>query len=118
MLKAMQFMTNYKFGVVVLIAFPFTDLKQTKKRPALVLFNSEDNDIVLCRITSQSAQNEFDIIIDDWKTCGLLLPSCVRLQKIVTAEKSNIEKVLGKLSVETKQKIKTGILKLIGKNLQ
>ena len=31
------FMTNYKFGDVVLVPFPFSNLTQEKKRPAVVI---------------------------------------------------------------------------------
>ncbi len=32
-------MTPYKFGDVVLVSFPFTNLKATKKRPAVIISN-------------------------------------------------------------------------------
>lgn len=40
-------------GDVVVIPFPFSDLTQTKKRPALVLAEAGGSDLVLCQITSQ-----------------------------------------------------------------
>jgi mRNA interferase MazF len=42
-------------GDVVLVPFPFTDLSQTKLRPAIVLYvQPEGEDITLCFISSQN----------------------------------------------------------------
>ena len=54
------FRSYYKFGDVVLIGFPFTNLQTTKKRPAVVISNAayqqERPDIILMAITSQVRQ--------------------------------------------------------------
>ena len=44
-------MTTYQPGDVVLLAFPFTDGVRQKQRPALVLLDTGDPDIVVARIT-------------------------------------------------------------------
>lgn len=46
-------MTNYNHGDIVLIGFPHTDLHQISKRPAFVLYDSGDQDILVARITTQ-----------------------------------------------------------------
>ena len=40
-------------GAVVLVRFPFSDLSQTKLRPALVLADAGRGDHILCQITSK-----------------------------------------------------------------
>jgi mRNA interferase MazF len=40
-------------GLVVLIRFPFSDLSQTKLRPAVVLANAGRGDWILCQVTSK-----------------------------------------------------------------
>jgi mRNA interferase MazF len=46
---------NLAKGDVVLVPFPFTDLSQTKLRPAIVLYvQPEGKDITLCFISSQN----------------------------------------------------------------
>lgn len=41
-------------GAVVLVQFPFSDLSQSKLRPAVVLAEAERGDWVLCQITSKA----------------------------------------------------------------
>ena len=41
---------------VVVIPFPFSDLSDSKRRPALVLVNLKGYDIILCQITSQTVR--------------------------------------------------------------
>jgi len=113
MLKAMRYMTNYKFGDVVLVAFPFTNLTKAKKRPALVLLDSKDDDIITCRITSQICNSKYDITISNWTHCGLLSPSWIRLHKIATIQKNKIDKTLGNLTVTDLIFVKQTINKLI-----
>jgi len=45
-------MARFVKGDVVVIPFPFSDLSQAKRRPALVLAELEGNDRILCQITS------------------------------------------------------------------
>jgi len=51
-------MTDYKFGDIVLVPFPFTDQSTSKKRPAVIIssntYNQKRPDIVIMAVTSQS----------------------------------------------------------------
>ena len=40
-------------GAVVLVRFPFSDLSQTKLRPAVVLADAGRGDWILCQVTSK-----------------------------------------------------------------
>ena len=42
-----------KRGAVVLVRFPFSDLSETKLRPAVLLADAERGDWVLCQVTSK-----------------------------------------------------------------
>ena len=106
-------MNKLNFGDIVLLKFPFTDNVKYKKRPALVINDFNDNDIIVCRITSQIYNTKNDIFIKDWKDSGLKLASVVRIHKIATLEKSMVELVLGKINYDIKQKVKNQYLKLI-----
>jgi hypothetical protein len=76
-----------KFGDVYICRFPFTSGTFSKPRPALVLFDL-GADVVLCRITSATHSGKLDVPIVDWSAAGLARPSIVRLNRLVTAEKT------------------------------
>lgn len=104
-------MTTYKTSDVVLVKFPFTDLVEQKKRPALVLNTVKEKGFILytiCMIASKVNLPLFegDNKLKDWKDAGLLHPSIARLSKLVTIEGSLIEKKLGSIRKEDKQGIK------------
>ena len=105
-------MTVYRLGEIVLVAFPHTDLQGISKRPAIVLYDSNDQDVVVARITTQEYNTDADYRIYDWKTCGLLAESYIRLGKLATIEKRYIAKKLGGLSAAELEDIKS-ILKKI-----
>lgn len=91
-------MGNYHPGEVVLLLFPFTDMRGAKRRPALVLLDTGDADVIVARVTSQVIQTAFDVELMDWQQAGLLLPSTARVHKLATLEKRLIERRLGKLT--------------------
>ena len=106
-------MERLSFGEIYLLKFPFSDSKKVKKRPVLVILDTGDNDLVVCRITSKIYSTEFDFKIEDWKESGLKLPSVVRLHKIATLEKDLIDKKLGQINERLKKKIKEKFNKMI-----
>ena len=91
-------MAELRTGAVVLIGFPFTDGAAAKRRPALVLLDSGDNDVVLARITTQVSGSRFDCELKEWSKAGLKAPSFVRLPKLATLEKRLVEKEFGSLT--------------------
>ncbi|MGH7451997.1 MAG: type II toxin-antitoxin system PemK/MazF family toxin [bacterium] len=91
-------MTTYDFGMIVLLNFPHTNLQQSSKRPALVVFDEGDDDVVVVRITSQPQTGRHDFEITTWRQVGLLFQSWVRAGKLATHEKSTIQRVIGKLA--------------------
>lgn len=94
-------------GDVVLVEFPFTDLSQTKLRPALVLWASTtENEVTLCFISSQNVSNlrptEFALNASDleFQSTGLRVSSKVRVSRITTLERQLIIRRLGKLGIQ------------------
>jgi hypothetical protein len=41
-------MNNFEFGDIVLLEFPFSGGGIIKKRPALIIKNTSDNDFIVC----------------------------------------------------------------------
>ena len=90
-------MKIYRPGEIVLLLFPFTDATGAKRRPALVILDTGDEDIIVFRVTSQGAQTSFDVELVEWRQAGLELPSVVRVHKVATLEKRLVERRLGTL---------------------
>jgi len=99
-------MNNLNFGDIVLLRFPFTDGNTFKRRPALIVNDCEDGDIIVCRITSRLYNSKYDIYIDNWEKSGLKLPSIIRVHKIATLEKNMVELIMGKIDETLKADIR------------
>lgn len=100
----------YKLGDIILIPFPFTDLSNTKVRPALIISknNQKSQNVIVCFITSNQRQTQNDVKIENIPETGLKTPSVIRLDKIATIDKKIILGELGKVNenffTENKQK--------------
>jgi len=88
-------MNKIETGSIVLLSFAFTGGIGVKRRPALVLKDCEDGDVLVCRITSKIYNSKYDIYLDDWLKFGLKLPSVVRIHKMATLETDMIETIMG-----------------------
>lgn len=58
-------MAEFVKGDVVVIPFPFSDLTQAKRRPALILATLTGDDLILCQITSQNMSDQYAIPINN-----------------------------------------------------
>ncbi len=99
-------MSILKFGEIVLLKFPFTDGEKSKRRPALILADTKDEDIIVCRITSKLYNSDFDFEIKNWGKSGLKLQSVIRLHKIATLEKGLVDQSIGMIDKKLKKLIK------------
>ncbi len=95
--------TTYQSGDLVLVDFPFTVSGPGKPRPALVILDTGDADVLLARVTTQVQNTPFDVVIADWQQAGLLAPSTVRLHKLATLAKSRVRRHLGSLTGNDRQ---------------
>ena len=95
---------------VVVVPFPFTDRRQTKRRPALVLspeaFQMDHGCSVLGMITdARNPRWPSDVLIDDIEAAGLQLPSVFR-SKLFTLDSELILSSIGLLSAADRRAIR------------
>ncbi|MHB1424122.1 MAG: type II toxin-antitoxin system PemK/MazF family toxin [Gemmataceae bacterium] len=106
--------TNYQAADLVLVDFPFSLGTQSKLRPALVLLDTGDSDILVARITTRPVATPFEVQLMDWRQAGLNAPSAVRLHKLATLEKNLIDRVLGRLEQGDRQKVSAILKQMFG----
>lgn len=111
--------TSIEQRSIVLLPFPFSDLTASKKRPALVVSNTEFNkkseDVVCCLITSNIEDREHSILITnkDMESGYLEFDSKIKSYRIFTADKKIIYRILGKLKKEKSRLVEKEIINLI-----
>ncbi|MEK6535774.1 MAG: type II toxin-antitoxin system PemK/MazF family toxin [Thermodesulfobacteriota bacterium] len=81
-------MAKFIKGDVVVIPFPFSDLSQSKRRPALVVVSLEGDDAILCQITSKTIKDTYAISIDetDFESGNLKQSGNIRPNRLFTAD--------------------------------
>jgi mRNA interferase MazF len=81
-------MGEFVKGDVVVVLFPFSDLSNAKKRPALVLARLDGDDVILCQITSRQVMDQYSISIGegDFMEGSLRQDSNVRPNRLFTAD--------------------------------
>ena len=86
-------------GSVILVPFPFSDLSQSKIRPALVLADAGRGDWILCQITSKPYADPRAVRLDEagFASGGLQLTSYVRPGKLFTANETLMVESVGQL---------------------
>lgn len=93
----------YRFGDIILLPLPYTDLRTVKTRPAIVVCSAPYQvsypDLVVCYVSSQTgaADKPLDHVIQKWKEAGLLKPSFLR-PKLATIDATLIVLQIGALA--------------------
>lgn len=95
-------MAAFVKGDIVVVPFPFSDLTNAKRRPALVLAALTKNDLILCLITSQAANDTYTTLIEthDFEAGSLNKTSYAKSNRVFTANEQLIAYKAGKLTVE------------------
>lgn len=102
-------------GAVVLVPFPFSDLSQSKLRPAVVLAAAGRGDWILCQITSNAYADPRALRLgaDDFASGGLRLTSYARPGKLFTAHQDLMVAEAGRLSAPALKVIIRQVIALI-----
>ena len=101
-------------GDIVLTPFPFTDLSQSKIRPAAVLTEVGMDDWILCEITTSTRVRIREIAIDtgDMRTGSLRVGSRARTDRIATLNESLFLRTIGRLNDPKLTEILTAVRSL------
>lgn len=104
-------MERFVKGDVVVVHFPFSDLSQAKKRPALVVSAPKGNDLILCQISTKQTKDSYAIPLPptDFVSGTIRQESIIRPNKLFTFDKSII---LYKAGAISRQKIENTIEKV------
>jgi mRNA interferase MazF len=101
-------------GEVVVVPFPFSNLSQSKNRPALVLIDLPGADAVLAAITSTGSDpNAIALEAQDFKQGFLPHSSYIHPAKLFTFQKSLIQKVVGRVTETKRKQVVTKIVSLL-----
>lgn len=99
-------------GDILLVPYPYTDLKATKTRPAVVIssdrYHEEQPDLVLAALTTNvlAATGTLDYKLQDWASSGLRFPTAFK-PVVVTLDPDLAVYHIGKLSSRDLTEINT-----------
>ena len=102
-------------GDIVVLPFPFSDLSESKVRPAVVLARANQSDWILCQITSNPYGDAQAIVIaqTDFQSGTLRLQSYARPSKLFTANEGLIISIEGTLKPEKLNEIREAIIEIL-----
>ncbi len=95
-------MEGFVKGDIVVIEFPYSHLKDAKRRPVLILKVPKGEDVIVLQITGSSYENLLEIPLkkEDFRKGSLKRDSYIRIDKIASIEKSLIKYKVGSLKQE------------------
>jgi mRNA interferase MazF len=102
-------------GAVVLVRFPFSDLSQTKLRPAVVLADAGRGDWILCQVTSKPYGDTLAIKLEgtDFSTGSLRVLSYARPGKLFTANRDLIVSEVATLKSKPLKQVVDAVVNLL-----
>jgi len=108
-------MAKFVKGDVVVVPFPFSDLSQSKKRPALVITALEGDDVILCQITSKSVKDNYALSLEDkdFESGSINQPSNLRPNRIFTTDSHIILYKVGRLKTAKLTEVLDKVVEII-----
>ena len=107
-------------GAIVLVRFPFSDLSQSKLRPAIGLADAGRGDWILCQVTSNPYSDTRAIMLSDesFRQGGLQRTSYARPAKLFTANHELMMAEVGVLTVEALRQVINAVVEVLHSGLQ
>jgi mRNA interferase MazF len=115
----MRFGIMYEQGDIVVVPFPFSDLKGIKQRPVLILSKNSDNnisdDVITCGITSHLKDVKYSVLIDNNELEKGEIPkkSRIKVDKLFTLDKKIIKKNVARVNNDIFEEVKKEFNNLI-----
>jgi mRNA interferase MazF len=102
-------------GQVVFLPFPFSDLSQSKRRPAVLLAYVGQGDWIACQITSNpfAESQAIELTQSEFQTGSLKRNSYLRPGKLFTANESLITATPGTLTFVALERIRDAVVAAI-----
>ena len=102
-------------GAVVLVPFPFSDLSQTKLRPAVVLADAARGDWILCQVTSKSYGDAHAVKLEDasFAAGSVQVTSYARPGKLFTANSDLMVAQVGTLKPDSLMEVVDALVDLL-----
>src|SRR5579883_2710862 len=97
---------------IVLISFPFSDLKSYKVRPVLVLsndkYNRKSEDFIAVPLTTNVKSREYSVLVTNknLERGRLIIDSNVKIDRIFSINKNLVRMNIGKINKDTYTRIK------------
>jgi len=110
--------TDHKQKDILLVKFPFTDFREFKKRPVIVISNDEYNsktlDLVVCAITSNLSYKDYSVLIsnNDLDSGYLLKESLIKTSHIATISKQIVIRKIASVNYEKFEEVKESLKSL------
>jgi len=110
-------MEEFVKGTILVVPFPFSDLSDSQRRPALVVATPGGDDIILCQITSQNRHDRYSIELTDrdFIEGGLKVNSYIRPNRIFTADTSLILYRAGRAKPEKMKEVEDMLVQIFKK---
>lgn len=107
---------------IVWVKLPFSNLGESKTRPAVILsndsYNGQSKDVVVCAVTSKLEPRQYSVELNQENLSEGRLPlkSLIRADKILQIEKGLIQARFAAINNETFDKLVNEAIKLIKRN--
>jgi mRNA interferase MazF len=112
-MKLNKFMTLYKFGDILILNFPFAEGTGTKRRPVVVIKDTNDGDLLVAKVTSKTYRSSYDFAIREWVFANLQTQSTIRIHKIQTISSGLIVGKIGSLHPSDRKAVRHILAELL-----
>ncbi|MGQ0771459.1 MAG: type II toxin-antitoxin system PemK/MazF family toxin [Nitrososphaerota archaeon] len=104
---------------IVLLTFPFSDLKGSKVRPAIVLsnnsYNKKSEDMVVVPLTTNLRMEKYDALLtnQELEIGNLVADSKIKVDRIFSVNKKLVRMNIGRVNKQVLEKIKKILFDLL-----